>query len=143
MTYKFKLFALTLSLIVMSSCQTKNEKTTPMATAGTFKIAILYPNGEGATFNMDYYETQHMPMVAGFLGDNLIGYEIEKGIGGRTPNDPVPFLAIGYFYVQDLAAYDQAIGEHIDTIVGDFKNYTNIQPTIQKSEIQQVIPTKK
>ena len=71
--------------------------------AGMFKVAILYPNGEDKTFDMDYYEKKHMPMVAGFLGKNLKFYEIDKGIAGRTPNDKVPFVAIGYFYINDVA----------------------------------------
>lgn len=36
-----------------------------------FKVAILYPNGEEKTFDMDYYEKTHIPMVAGLLGKNL------------------------------------------------------------------------
>ena len=40
-------------------------------TVGMFKVEILYPNGDDKTFDMDYYEKKHMPMVAGFLGKNL------------------------------------------------------------------------
>ncbi|MGN6352493.1 MAG: EthD family reductase [Parafilimonas sp.] len=101
-----------------------------------FKVAIFYPNGEGNTFNMDYYKNNHMPMVAGFLGKNLKFYEIDMGISGRTTNDKVPFIAIGYFYISDVAEYNNAIAQNRDSIVSDFKNYTNIQPVIQISEIK-------
>jgi hypothetical protein len=30
------------------------------------KMTILYPNGEGKKFDMDYYSTKHMPMIACF-----------------------------------------------------------------------------
>ena len=103
-----------------------------------FKVAILYSNGEGKTFDIDYYEKNHMPMVAEFLGENLKFYEIDKGIAGRTPNDRVPYLAIGYFYIKNVAEYNKAIGPNIDTIIADFKNYTNIQPTIQISEVKKL-----
>ncbi len=103
-----------------------------------FKVAILYPNGEGKTFDMDYYENKHMPMVAGFLGKNLKFYEIDKGITGRMPNDKVPYLAVGYFYIKDVAEYNKAIGQNINAIISDFKNYTNIQPIIQISEVKQL-----
>ena len=83
----------------------------------------------------------HMPMVAGFLGKNLRFYEIDKGIAGRTPNDKTPFLAIGYFYITDVAEYNKAIGQNIEAIVGDFKNYTSIQPVVQINEIKQVVHT--
>jgi uncharacterized protein (TIGR02118 family) len=105
---------------------------------GMFKVTILYPNGEDKTFDMDYYEKKHMPMVAGFLGKNLKFYEIDKGISGRTPNDKAPFVAIGYFYVDDVAEYNKAITQHIDTILHDIQKYTNIQPAIQISEIKNV-----
>ncbi|MFM9951142.1 MAG: EthD family reductase [Saprospiraceae bacterium] len=103
-----------------------------------FKVAILYPNGKEKTFDMDYYEKIHMPMVAGFLGKNLKFYEIDKGIAGRTPTDKVPFVAIGYFYCYDVAKYNEAIAQNRDVIVNDIKKYTNIQPIIQISEIKQL-----
>jgi len=59
-----------------------NMKHSSTLEIGMFKIAILYPNGEDKTFDMDYYEKKHMLMVAGFLGGNLKFYEIDKGIAG-------------------------------------------------------------
>ena len=129
-----KFFALAFAFMGLISC-TSQLKTSSVPETGMFKVAILYPNGEGKTFDMDYYEQKHMPMVAGFLGKNLKFYEIDKGIAGRTPDEEVPFLAIGYFYVYDVAEYNKAIGQNIETIVGDFQNYTNIQPVVQISEI--------
>jgi uncharacterized protein (TIGR02118 family) len=104
-----------------------------------FKVTILYPNGDDKTFDMDYYEKKHMPMVAGFIGKNLKFYEIDKGLSGRTPTDKVPFLAIGYFYITDVAEYNKAIAQNRDAVVSDFKNYTNIQPVVQISEIKQLV----
>jgi uncharacterized protein (TIGR02118 family) len=105
---------------------------------GMYKVAILYPDGEGKTFDMDYYLHKHMPMMAGFLGKNLKFYEIDKGIAGAPPNDKVHFVATGYFYVTDMAEYNKAISANRDTIINDIKKYTNIQPVIQVSEIQVV-----
>ena len=65
-------------------------------------------------------------------------YEIDKGISGRTPNDKVPFVAIGYFYIIDVAEYNKAIAQNRDAVINDIKNYTNIQPVIQISEVKQV-----
>lgn len=104
-----------------------------------FKVVILYPNGEDKTFDIDYYEKKHKPMVAGLLGQNLEFYEIDNGISGRTVNDEAPFVAIGYFYIKDIAEYNKAIAQNRDIIINDFKNYTNIQPIIQINEIKQRI----
>lgn len=87
---------------------------------------------------MDYYESKHMPMVAGLLGKNLKFYEIDKGIAGRTANDKVPFIAVGYFYVKDVAEYNKAIGQNREAVINDIKNYTNIQPVIQVSEVRHI-----
>lgn len=139
MTKKIKFFPLILAFIVLISYKSSQLKQSYMPEAGMFKVAILYPNGEDKTFNMDYYEKNHMPMVAGFLGKNLKYYEIDKGISGRTPNDKIPFVAIGYFYITDVTEYNKAIGQNRDAIISDIKNYTNIQPVIQISEIKQVV----
>ena len=70
---------------------------------GMIKVTILYPNGEGKKFDMDYYSSEHMPMIASLLGDSLKRYEIDKGIAGRTSSDPIPYLAIGYLYFDKLS----------------------------------------
>jgi uncharacterized protein (TIGR02118 family) len=77
-------------------------------------------------------------MMARLLGKNLKFYEIDKGIAGKTPNDEIPFVAIGYFYCYDVAEYNKVIAQNIDAILNDVKKYTNIQPTIQISEIKQL-----
>ena len=138
MITKINFFPVVFVLIGLISCKTSGLKHSSSAETGMFKVAILYPNGEDKTFDMDYYEKKHMPMVAGFLGKNLKFYEIDKGIAGRTPNDKVPFLAIGYFYINDVAEYNKAIAQNRDAVINDFKNYTNIQPVVQISEIRQL-----
>jgi uncharacterized protein (TIGR02118 family) len=102
---------------------------------GLIKVSIMYPFAEGKTFNMEYYETKHMPMVAGFLGSNLVKYTIEKGIASGIPNQPLPFIAIGIFYVKNLNDYQAAIAPKRDAIRADFPNYTNIAPVILVSEV--------
>ncbi len=104
---------------------------------GMTKIAIMYPNGEGKTFDMDYYSTKHMPMCASLFGDGLKHLEIDKGVAGRTPDEPIPYLAIGYFYFDSLKAYQDAFGPNAEKILGDIPNYTNIRPVVQISEVVQ------
>ena len=138
MTMKINFLLPIFVLIGIISCKTSQlNHTTPET--GMFKVAILYPNGDDKTFDMDYYEKKHMPMVAGFIGKNLKFYEIDKGISGRTPNDKPPFVAIGYFYINDVAEYNKAIAQNREAVINDFKNYTNIQPVVQISEIKQLV----
>ena len=137
-------FLLLLLLMGLFNCKPAQPKQTLTSEIGLFKVVILYPSGDDKTFDMDYYEKKHMPMVAGFLGKNLRYYEIDKGIAGRTTNDKPPFVTIGYFFINDIAAYNQSIAQNRDTIVNDLKKYTNIQPIIQFSQIKQLeYPNKK
>lgn len=76
----------------------------------------MYPFAEGKTFDMTYYETKHMPMVAGYLGENLVKYTIEKGLASGIPNAPLPFMAIGTFYVKSLSDYQKFIGRNHKTL---------------------------
>ncbi len=135
---KSKFFLVIFVFMGLLSCKTSQLIHASASGNELFKVVVLYPNGEGKTFDMAYYESKHMPMVAGLLGKNLSFYEIDKGIAGRTPNEKVPYLAVGYFYVKDVAEYNKAIAPNRDAIVNDFKNYTNIQPVIQISEVRYI-----
>lgn len=135
---KLKFLLLGVALLSLMSCKTSQIKQSAIPKAGMIKVEILYPNGDGKTFDMDYYEKKHMPMMAGLIGKNLHFYEIDKGIAGRTPTDKVPFVAIGYFYIADVVEYNKVIVQNIAAIRKDIEQYTNIQPTVQISEIRQV-----
>jgi len=116
------------------SRKSKNHNSA-VAEKGLIKVSIMYPFAEGKTFDMEYYETKHMPMVAGFLGSNLVKYTIEKGLASGIPNQPLSYMAIGTFYVKSLDDYQAAIGPNRDAIRADFANYTNIAPIILVSEV--------
>ena len=135
---------LVLSFLLCTTCffvfsQQKNSSGSKVETAlvekGLTKVSVMYPYAEGKTFNMEYYEKKHMPFVAGLLGSNLVRYTIEKGVASGIPNTPLPFMAIGTFYVKSLSEYQAAIGPNRDAIRADFSNYTNISPVILVSEV--------
>ena len=111
------------------------DRNASVAEKGLIKVSIMYPFSEGKTFNMEYYETKHMPMVANFLGSNLVKYTIEKGLASGIPNQPLPYAAIGTFYVKSLSDYQAAIGPNRDAIRADFANYTEVAPVILVSEV--------
>lgn len=121
-------------LLVLAGILFGFQQKTPLK-KGMIKVTILYPNGEGKKFDMDYYSNKHMPLVANLLGDSLKLFEIDKGIAGRTPDEPIPYLAIGYLYFDNLSAYQHSFRPHAEKIRNDIPNYTNIQPVIQISEV--------
>jgi uncharacterized protein (TIGR02118 family) len=132
---KFKLIVTFFLLTTCFAAFSQEKHNTTVIEKGLIKVSIMYPYAEGKTFNIEYYETKHMPMVAGFLGSNLVKYTIEKGVASGIPNQPLPFMAIGTFYVKSLSGYQAAIGPNRDAIRADFPNYTNISPVILVSEV--------
>lgn len=137
-------FRLIISFLLLTTCVAasgqekqsgKSKNDSAVAEKGLIKVSIMYPFAEGKTFNMEYYQTRHMPMVAGFLGSNLVKYTIEKGLASGIPNQPLPYMAIGTFYIKSLDDYKAAIGPNRDAIRADFANYTNIAPIILVSEV--------
>jgi uncharacterized protein (TIGR02118 family) len=136
---------LLISFLLLTAClaafgqdkQSRKAKKNNSAVAdkGLIKVSVMYPFTEGKTFNMEYYENKHMPMVAGFLGSNLVKYTIEKGVASGIPNQPLPYMAIGTFYVKSLSDYQTAIAPNRDAIRADFVNYTNVTPVILVSEV--------
>jgi len=133
MKLKATLLMLTISTLIISSTGIKSTDSV-QDKKGMVKVTILYPNGDGNTFDMDYYTKKHMPMVADLLKPMKF-YKIDKGIGGRTPEEPVPYLAIGYLYFDKLSDYQESFGANAQKILGDIPNYTNIQPVLQISEV--------
>mgnify|MGYP003679444567 CR=1 FL=1 len=72
---------LIVSLLLLTLCYTglsqdissptiKNHSSA-VTVKGLIKVSIMYPFSENIDFDMEYYETKHMPMVAGYLGSNL------------------------------------------------------------------------
>ncbi|RKN78498.1 EthD family reductase [Ulvibacterium marinum] len=133
---KTKIIALILGAVILTAFQ-QNTSADAKTKKGMIKVTILYPNGDGKTFDMDYYSNKHMPMLKTLMGDSLKLLEIDKGISGRTPDEPIPYLAIGYLYFDKLSAYQNSFGPNAEKIVGDIPNYTNIQPIVQISEVLQ------
>lgn len=132
---KLKLIVLFFLLFAFFTAFSQEKKNMTAVEKGIIKVSVMYPYAEGKTFNMEYYETKHMPMVASFLGSNLVKYTIEKGLASGIPNQPMAFMAIGTFYVKSLSDYQAAIGPHRDAIRADFPNYTDISPVILVSEV--------
>ena len=59
------------------------------------KISVLYPNNEGAKFDMAYYCQTHMPLVKRLLSSAVKGMAVDQGIGGFGPGTPPLSLRLG------------------------------------------------
>lgn len=132
---KTKISILLIAALLFVSFQKMEGTDQSNITKGMIKVAIFYPNGEGNTFDMDYYTNKHMPMAADLFGEHLKAMVIDKGLGGGAPNTDAPYVAVGYFYFADLATCQTQMGTHSAALRADVPNYTNIQPVLQISEV--------
>jgi uncharacterized protein (TIGR02118 family) len=99
------------------------------------KVSVLYPNNEGSKFDMSYYCKSHIPMVQQKLGAICKGVAVEQGISGAAPGSRPAYVAMGHLYFDSVEAFQTAFGPHAEAIMADIPNYTDIQPTIQISDV--------
>ncbi|SDM18989.1 EthD family reductase [Kriegella aquimaris] len=99
------------------------------------KVAVLYPNSEEVKFDFGYYTNTHVPMVQDLVGDALLKVEVERGLGGRGPGEPAPFVAAASLYFESVETFQKSFGPHAEKIGADVPNYSNVQGQIQISEI--------
>jgi uncharacterized protein (TIGR02118 family) len=99
------------------------------------KVSVFYANGPQVHFDMDYYCATHIPLVQRLCGSALRAVAVEKGLAGGTPGSAPSFLAMGHLHFDSVESYQAAMGPHMPEIVADVANYTNIQPSIQISQI--------
>jgi uncharacterized protein (TIGR02118 family) len=100
------------------------------------KVSVLYPNKPGAKFDMDYYVNKHFPLVKARLGSAVKNVAVEQGIAGAGPGTSAAFIAMGHLYCDSVEAFQAAFGPHAAEIMGDIPNYTDIEPTLQISDVK-------
>ncbi|HUF97292.1 MAG TPA: EthD family reductase [Ilumatobacter sp.] len=91
-------------------------------------VSILYPQSDGTTFDMDYYTSSHMPMLAEALGEACQGWGVADVMG----ND---YHAIAWATVTSADAFNATMKEHGAKIIGDVPNYTNVAPVMLMGEV--------
>ncbi|MCJ7595750.1 MAG: EthD family reductase [Desulfobacterales bacterium] len=100
------------------------------------KVSVLYPNREGVKFDMDYYLNSHIPMVRKKLGPALKGVSVEKGLGGPEPGSPPLYVAMCHLTFDSVDAFQAVFAPNVETFQNDVPNYTDIEPTVQVSEVK-------
>ncbi len=99
-------------------------------------VNVLYPNQDGAKFDLEYYLGRHIPMVKKLLGSALKGVVVEQGIGGGAPGSKAAYSVICHLRFDSVEAFQAAFGPHAATVQADVHNYASAEPVIQLSEIK-------
>lgn len=98
-------------------------------------VTVIYPSGQGATFDFAYYKSKHLPLLIERWGTaGLKGVEALRGVAGADGREP-PFLAQALLRFDSMESFQAALGgEHIAEIMGDIPNFTKVQPLVQVNE---------
>jgi uncharacterized protein (TIGR02118 family) len=99
-------------------------------------VNVLYPNKDGATFDMNYYLTSHIPMVKRVLGSALKGVVVEQGLGGGAPGTKAEYSTLCHLRFDSVEAFEAAFGPHAAAIQKDIANYSSVPPVIQISDVK-------
>jgi uncharacterized protein (TIGR02118 family) len=97
------------------------------------RVSMLFPDREGASFDMNYYLNSHMPMIRKKLGSALLRDEIWKGLGG--PRDqPATYRVLQHLYFDSPGSFNIAFHDHARNIMADIPNFTNVEPVIEAED---------
>ncbi len=100
------------------------------------RVAVLFANKPGAKFDMDYYTDKHLRWIRSKLGPRgMVRVEMDRGTSGAKPDSTPPFVAVTYLVFKSISSYRSAFTGVEDDIMNDLKNYTDITPEVQISEI--------
>lgn len=100
------------------------------------RVSVMYPSGEGKSFDIAYYTDTHMALVRERIGGmGVRKIEVDRGLAGGAPGAPAPFACMGHLYFDSVEAFQKAMGTHGKELMADVPNFTNITPQIQISEI--------
>ena len=100
------------------------------------KVSVMYPNSPGVKFDIEYYCNTHIPLVIELLGDALKISAVDYGVAGGAPGDAPEFIAMGHMTFNSVEDFQVAFAPNAEMIMADLANFTNVEPTIQISEIR-------
>ena len=100
------------------------------------RVTVSYPNEPGKKFDWDYFMGDHMAIVHRELDHRgMVRVEIDKGVSSADPSAPAPLTAAIHLIFNTVEEVHAAFIAAGRPVMGDVPNYTDIQPTIQISEM--------
>lgn len=99
------------------------------------KVSVMYPGHSGAHFDHDYYRHKHLPLIKSRMGAALNYYTIDKGLAGGAPGTPPAYVGMCHLVCDSLETYQASFTPHAKEILADIRNFTDIAPVIQISEV--------
>lgn len=100
-----------------------------------FCATVLYPYKDGATFDFDLYANKLIPKYVEILGDNVIKFEVRKGL--TTPGAPAPnFICIASIWVSSGERFGTSMADpRMGELMKEISSFTDIQPLRQFDQV--------
>jgi uncharacterized protein (TIGR02118 family) len=97
-------------------------------------VTVAYPKTDSSTFDHAYYVDKHTKLVQDMWGHHgLKSVRILKGTGSLGGSADFEIITLLEFTSHE--AFLGAVGAHADEVMGDIKNFTNVQPLVQFNEV--------
>ena len=101
-------------------------------------VTVMYPNTDGGTFDMDYYVDKHFAIVRKHCGDAIEKITVSSGVAGGAPGSKAPYKVMATLQLKSMDGFQAGMAKGGAEIMGDIKNFTNITPQMQVSEVKSV-----
>lgn len=100
---------------------------TKAAAKQTMSLNVIYPNHDGARFDMNYYRETHIPLAMKVMkADSVILIE-----GVPMGDTPAPYVMIAHFQFASPEALKVARDNpHMAEVRADIPTFTDIKPTV-------------
>jgi uncharacterized protein (TIGR02118 family) len=99
------------------------------------KVSVMYPYAPGARFDHSYYRDKHLPLIKSRMGAALKYYTIDKGLAGGAPDAPPAYVGMCHLLCDSVETYKSSFGPHAEELSADIRNFTEITPIVQISEV--------
>lgn len=100
------------------------------------RVSFLYPSASGGKFDIAYYCDVHMKYVEERLGGAMLGWSVDEGLSGAAPGSVPTYLAAAHLRFESVEAFGAAFAPHMEFLLGDVPNYTDIEPVVQISTVR-------
>lgn len=99
-------------------------------------VNVLYRNSPSIKFNMNYYLDTHIGLVRKLLGAALKGVLVQQGTGGGAPGSLPEYAVITVLSFESMETFQKVFPPNAPAITSDIVNFTNVEPTIQFSDVR-------
>lgn len=97
--------------------------------AETYTLTAIYPKTPGSSFDMDYYNTMHGPLVQDRF--EPLSIQVNEGVSGAEEGSEPAYWVITVITFASLEELQNAVATHGEEVVGDIQNFTDVEVQLQ------------